>query len=489
MAEKKSVLEQYPAYRMDIGIEVHVQLNTKTKIFCACPNEQTDTPNKNICPVCAGYPGVLPLLNKEVVNKAIVAGLATHCTVSSESVFARKHYFYPDLPKDYQITQDKKPICTNGYVTIKREDGTQKKIRIYRIHMEEDAGKNIHVDGTNESFVDLNRTGTPLIEIVSHPDIENNFEAVAYLKALHAIIVHTGISTGNMDEGSFRADTNISVRLKNSSILGTRCELKNINSFKFIKDAIEYEAERQIEQLEAGNKITQETRLWDTKDQQTYAMRSKEEAADYRYFQDPDLPILHIDQEWIASTQKNMPELPEQKIARWCAQGLSEYEATILIEDKELGHFYDKAYAITPSKLIINWVLRELVTVLKDHKATPLSTSNKITPEKLASLVSLIDKNTINNRTAQELFVEIAEKDGYPLNMVKERGLEQMDNSAELEALIHSILSAHQSTVEQYKAGKTQLFGFFVGQVMAKTQGKANPKTTSELLKKILGNL
>ncbi len=485
MAEKMSVLDRYPSYRMDIGIEVHVQLNTATKIFCACANEQADVPNKNICPVCAGYPGVLPVLNKEVVNKAIIAGLATHCSISSESIFARKHYFYPDLPKAYQITQDKKPICTSGYVMIKREDGTPKKIRIYRIHMEEDAGKNIHVDGANESFVDLNRTGTPLVEIVSHPDIENNFEAVAYLKALHAIIVHAGISTGNMDEGSFRADTNISVRLKTSEVLGTRCELKNINSFKFIKDAIEYEAERQIEELESGNKIIQETRLWDTKDHCTFAMRSKEEAADYRYFQDPDLPILHIDQSWIDGIQKNMPELPDQKIARWRDQGLSEYEATILIEDKELGVYYDRAYAIVSSKLIINWVLRELATALKNHKVTPLLC--KVTPEKLACIVNLIDKNTINNRTAQELFEEIAQQGGDPLAMVKDRGLEQMDDSAELEKLIATILAGNQSSVDQYKAGKVQLFGFFVGQVMAKTQGKANPKTTAQLLKKILG--
>lgn len=309
MDKETSILEQYPNYETTIGIEVHVQLNTKSKIFCPCSNEVAKEPNDTICPVCCGYPGVLPVLNREVVHNAILAGLATQCTITPISTFARKHYFYPDLPKNYQITQNDEPICTEGIVPIRRADGTIKNVRLTRIHIEEDAGKNLHASG-GESFVDLSRAGTPLLEIVSYPDLSSPEEVRLYLKSLHSIIMHLGISSGNMEDGAFRADTNISVRPKGQKEYGTRCELKNINSFKFIADATEYEIARQIAMLENGESVVQQTRLWDTKKKETVAMRSKEEAADYRYFEDPDLPLVEVREELIARIGKQLPELP-----------------------------------------------------------------------------------------------------------------------------------------------------------------------------------
>ena len=307
-----SILQQYPEYEVNIGIEVHVQLNTKTKIFCLCANEVAQQPNTNICQICVGYPGVLPVLNNQVVNFAILAGLGTQSQITPVSIFARKHYFYPDLPKGYQITQHTEPICTEGKINIRLEDGSIKTIRLIRIHIEEDAGKNIHSPFSNESFVDLNRAGTPLLETVSYPDISSSYEAKEYLKNLRSIVQYLGICSGNMEDGAFRADTNISVRKKTAKELGTRCELKNINSFKFIGDAIEYEIERQITILEEGGKIVQQTRLWDEKNRKTIVMRSKEEAADYRYFPDPDLPLIEVTETKIEEMRAQLPEVPEQ---------------------------------------------------------------------------------------------------------------------------------------------------------------------------------
>lgn len=485
MTQKLSALDRYPSYRTDIGIEVHVQLNTASKIFCSCSNGQTDQPNAHICPICCGYPGVLPVLNKEVVVSAIKAGIATHSKIAHKSIFARKHYFYPDLPKNYQITQDKFPICVGGHITITKEDGTQKNIRLIRIHIEEDAGKNIHAAFNNTSFVDFNRTGTPLLEIVSYPDIENAEEAKAYLKALRSIVQALGISTGNMEEGSFRADTNISVRKKDSSELGTRCELKNINSFKFIGDAIEYEIERQIGVIEEGKKVTQQTLLWDTKNKVSQPMRSKEEAADYRYFPDPDLPIIEVTDAWIEEVRKNLPELPDHKVARLQSQyGLTKYEADILIEDKELANYYEQAAKHNHNKLLINWVLRDVMGYLKENKLT--FATFKITPEKLASLTALIDKGTINSQAARVVFETIAVDGSEPADVVKAKGLEQIGDSAELEKIIADIVQSNPAMVTQYKSGKDKLFGFFVGQAMQKTQGKGNPVIINELLKKHL---
>jgi len=483
MAET-SVLAKYPDYEVVIGIEVHVQLTTQSKIFCSCINGPAQQPNTNICQICTGQPGVLPVLNKTVADYAIMAALATHSRINTINQFARKHYFYPDLPKGFQITQSEIPFCVDGYVMITKEDGTPKKINLIRIHMEEDAGKSIHSGVTDESFVDLNRAGTPLLEIVTQPDIASAFEARAYLKALRAIVMYLNICSGNMEEGAFRADTNISVRKKGDPKLGTRCELKNINSFKFISDAIEYEIERQILLLESGDKVRQETRLWDTKEKKSMPMRGKEEAADYRYFLEPDLPPLNMDAAWVERIKKDLPELPEQKFERLVAQGLTPYEAEILVADIELAHYYETAYKSTPSKLLVNWILRDVLAYCNDAKTTPMHC--KITPQKLASLVQLIENGTINNRVAQEVFEEMTKTGGEPAAIIEEKGLKQIGSSDELEALIKGIVDANPQQVADYKAGKTKLWGFFIGQAMAKTQGRANPQMLNDFLKKYL---
>jgi|ERR1700733_4750770 len=485
MSKTSSVLEHYPDYELNIGIEVHVQLITQSKIFCACANQISKAPNTNICNICSGQPGALPALNQKVVEYAIRAGLATSCTITQRSSFARKHYFYPDLPKGYQISQNEDPICTAGFIPIRLEDGSIKKIRLIRIHMEEDAGKNIHAEHENASFVDLNRAGTPLLEIVTYPDIASTYEAKAYLKALRLIVQYLGICSGNMEEGAFRADTNISVRKKGAEKLGTRCELKNINSFKFIGDAIEYEIERHIGLLESGQSIRQETRLWDTKNKKTIMMRSKEEAADYRYFQDPDLPILEISDAVIADTKKEMPELPYERFERYVNQnGLTPYEAEILTDDIALCDYYEKAYALNKNKQIVNWILRDVMGYLKESKIA--LNELKMTPDKLAQLVGLLDKGVINNRAAQEIFAIVCETGQDPQKVVKEKGLEQIGSSEELEAIVKDLLAAHPQQVADYKAGKEKMFGFFVGQMMQKTKGKGDPKVIQELLKKHL---
>lgn len=484
MAKPASVIDNYPDYEVIIGMEVHVQLTTKTKIFCSCANAVVKEPNTNICNVCAGHPGTLPVFNKKVADYGILAGLATNCTITPVNEFARKHYFYPDLPKGYQTTQADKPICTNGYVPIRLHDGSIKNVRLMRIHMEEDAGKNVHGAG-NESFVDLNRAGTPLLEIVSYPDLSSAEEVKAYLKALRSIVLYLDICSGNMEEGAFRADTNISVRKKGATKFGTRCELKNINSFKFIGDAIEHEIERQIELLEAGGKVRQETRLWDSKNKETIPMRSKEEAADYRYMPDPDLPLLSIDQAWIDRIRKNMPELPYQKFDRLVKEkGLTPYEAEIIVDDFELAQYYEQASALHSSKLIINWILRDVIGYINEHKLT--LSQFKVTPQKLAAIIEMIEQSKINNLAAKEVFEEVATSGAEPAQVVKEKGLEQMGASAELEAIVKAIVDANPTVVADYKSGKERLFGFFVGQAMQKTQGKGNPKIIQELLLKYL---
>jgi aspartyl-tRNA(Asn)/glutamyl-tRNA(Gln) amidotransferase subunit B len=370
-------------------------------------------------------------------------------------------------------------------VPIRLEDGSIKKIRLIRIHMEEDAGKNIHAEHENASFVDLNRAGTPLLEIVTYPDIASTYEAKAYLRALRLIVQYLGICSGNMEEGALRADTNISVRKKGAEKLGTRCELKNINSFKFIGDAIEHEIERQIELIESGQKVRQETRLWDTKNKKTIMMRSKEEAADYRYFQDPDLPILEINQDMIDDAKKTMAELPYDRFDRYVTKnGLSAYEAEILVDDMDLASYYEQAHKLNPSKSIVNWILRDIMGHLKEHKI-PLN-ELKMTPDKLATLVGLVEKGVINNRAAQEVFAIVCQTGKNPEQVVKEKGLEQIGSSEELEAMVKELLVANAAQVADYKAGNVKLFGFFVGQMMQKTKGKGDPKVIQELLKKHL---
>lgn len=480
-----SVLERYPDYRMDIGIEVHVQLSTQSKIFCSCSNALSDVQNQNICQICAGYPGVLPVLNHQVVEFAVMAGLGTHCQISPVSEFDRKHYFYPDLPKNYQITQNYFPICKNGYVMIRLDDGTEKKIRINRIHIEEDAGKNTHSDLTGESYVDLNRTGTPLIEIVSEPDIENAAEAKAYLKALRLIMQYAGISSCNMEEGSFRADTNLSVRKKTSSTLGTRCELKNINSFKFISDAIEYETERQILALESGQKIRQETRLWDSKNRKSLPMRSKEDLADYRYCTDPDLALIKITDETLSSIAKNMPELPYDKFHRYMSQWqLSAYEADVIVSDVVYTKYFEAAMALYPKKSIVHWFLRDVLGLASEQKIE--LGDCKVTPDKLALIVRMLDEGLINNTAAKEVFEIVATSGENPEVIVEQKGLKQIGSVDELEKIVVQVLQENAHLIEQYKAGKQNVFGFFVGACMKASGGKGNPKIMQDLLKKHL---
>jgi aspartyl-tRNA(Asn)/glutamyl-tRNA(Gln) amidotransferase subunit B len=482
---KNNILEQFPEYRMDIGIEVHVQLNTKSKIFCSCSNGLTDKQNHHICPVCAGYPGVLPVLNEQVITYAIMAGLGTNCTIAPISEFDRKHYFYPDLPKNYQITQNDRPICENGSVMIRLEDGSEKKIRIRRIHIEEDAGKNIHSDIANESYVDLNRTGTPLLEIVTEPDIENAEEAKAYLKALRAIMQYLKVSECNMEEGSFRADTNLSVRKKTSTELGTRCELKNINSFKFISDAIEYEVERQIKMVECGEKVIQETRLWDSKNKKSLSMRSKENLADYRYCTDPDLSLIEVSDETICKIREQMPELPYAKYHRYIKEfGLSDYEANIIVAEFELAHYFDQLMLLSKSKTAVNLLLRDVLGWIKESK---ISINNcLITPDILAQIAQLLDEGVVNNQGARIIFETIAQHGGEPMAIVETKGLKQIASIDELEKIVKQVLADNSDAIEKYKTGKGNTLGFFVGACMKATQGKGNPKLFQDILSRLL---
>lgn len=485
MTKPIAILEKYPEYEVTIGIEVHVQLATKTKIFCRCSCDVGKNPNTNICQICVGHPGSLPTLNNKVIDYALLLGLATKSVIAKESYFDRKHYFYPDLPKGYQITQQFKPICTEGSVIIRTLNGNEKQIRLFRIHIEEDAGKNIHATGEQVSFVDLNRAGTPLLEVVSYPDISNAYEARAYLKALRSIVQYLGICSGNMEEGAFRADTNISVRKKGAKELGTKCELKNINSFKFISDAIEYEVERQITLLENDGKVLQETRLWDTKNHRTVLMRTKEEAADYRYFPDPDLTPICVNDTMLDQAKALMPELPYDKFNRLVHHGLTLAEAEILVDNPELGLFFDQAYAYTKSKQLINWILRDLVSYLKEHK---IHINNcKMNPIMLASLVTMIDDGKISNTVARDLFADIIKTGTDPIVLVRDRGLEQKSSIDELQIIVKTLLKEYPQEVSQYKiSGNQRMLGFFIGKAMQKMAGKGNPKIISDLVKQLL---
>ncbi len=474
-----------PNYQPTIGIEVHVQLKTNSKIFCSCPNKFGDQPNSNICPICAGHPGVLPALNRKAVDAAIMMGRATNCTITRTCDFARKHYMYPDLPKNYQITQSDKPFCTEGFVEIADEQGNEKKVRLVRIHLEEDAGKNIH-GSSGTSWVDLNRAGTPLLEIVSHPDMNSSHEARAYLNRLHTIVRYLGISEANMEEGSFRADVNISLRPVTQQELGTKVELKNINSFKFIVHAIEYEIERQIGMLESGQKIKMETRLWDNKQQKTFFMRSKEESQDYRYFTEPDLPVVMIDDAWIERIDKMIPELPHTKFKRFTHQyKLSAQDAEVLTQEVTLADFFEAAaHGSSNPKAICNWIMRDLLAYLKEHKLELSAT--KITPAGIAELVAAIDKGTINSKVAQEIFVDIMQTGKTVAAIIQEKNLGQIGSTDELDAIVHKIIDANPDVVARYRAGDARLFQFFVGQAMKETRGKGNPGIIQELLKKYL---
>ncbi|MDQ5890509.1 MAG: aspartyl-tRNA(Asn)/glutamyl-tRNA(Gln) amidotransferase subunit [Candidatus Dependentiae bacterium] len=480
-----NILDLFPAYEATIGIEVHVQLKTNTKIFCSCPNIFGIAPNHNICPICAGYPGTLPMLNKKVIEYAVMAGLATNCRISPTSEFSRKHYYYPDLPKNYQITQGAVAICHDGWVPTERLDGSIKKIGIGRIHMEEDAGKTIHGDD-GKSLVDLNRAGTPLLETVSCPDIANAHEAKVYLMNLRSIMQYLGISDVNMEEGSFRADINISVKKKGVVKLGTRAEVKNVNSFKFIVQAINYEIERQIDILESGGVVRQETRLWNEKDQKTMFMRSKTDADDYRYFTEPDLPAVVIDDAFLDRVRALIPELPFAKKERFMAElGLSEYDADGLVQDRALSAYFEDACAIyNKPKLMVNWILRDVLGYLNGKKIS-LSES-PITADMIAGLVQLIDTDVINTKVAQEVFAEMAATGKSPAAIVKEKGLEQVSDTGALEAICQKIVESNPDVVEKYRAGNQRMFGFFVGLAMKESGGKGNPKIMTEIFQRLL---
>jgi len=473
-------------YEPVIGLEIHAQLLTAAKIFCGCSTKFGQAPNQNTCPVCAGFPGVLPVLNKKVVEFAIKAGLATHCEIARESILARKNYFYPDLPKGYQISQYELPICGNGHVEME-VNGAQKRIRLTRIHIEEDAGKNIHDAHGDSSLVDLNRAGVPLLEIVSEPDIRTPEEAGAYLRTLRQILQYLGICDGNMEEGSFRCDANVSVRPIASETLGTKIEIKNLNSFKAVEKALGYEIERQIEALTDGAKLVQETRLWDEHREQTRSMRSKESAHDYRYFPDPDLLPLVIDDEWIAEIEASLPELPTERKARFRSEyGLTAYDADLLTSRKDVADYFESAVkAHVNPKALSNWIVGDLFRVVNERNldAQMYITHWPVAAHDLAEMVRLIDQGKISGRIGKTVFEALLDSGKSPQQIVAEKSLEQVSDSASIEAAIDKVLAANASQVEQYKSGNEKVFGFLVGQIMKATQGKANPQRVNEILR------
>ncbi len=472
-------------YSAVIGLEVHAQLKTKSKMFCSCSTNFGDSPNKNICPRCTGQPGALPVVNKRAIELAIKTGLALDCVINEHSVFARKNYFYPDLPKGYQISQFDLPLCTGGFVDIKHDKKT-KRVGITRIHLEEDAGKSLHDTGEN-SLVDFNRCGVPLIEIVSEPDMRSPREAGDYLRTLRNVLVYLDVCEGNLQEGNFRCDANVSIRLIGETKFGTRCEMKNLNSFKAVERAIAYEIKRHEEVLESGGKIVQETRLWNDAAGKTESLRSKEEAHDYRYFPDPDLMPLIVATAWIDEVKKTIPELAGGRSQRFISEyALPEDDADILTDDKRLADYFEEVVkAGANPKKASNWILSELLREL-NSQGVEISAC-KIKPADLAGLIALIDDNTISGKIAKEVFIEMYSTGDAPKKIVEAKGLVQMSDAGELDAIVDEVLAKNQSQVEQYKSGKTAVFGFLVGQVMKATKGKANPSIANDILKKKLG--
>ena len=472
-------------YDIVIGLEVHAQLLTNTKIFCSCSTRAGLPPNTNTCPVCMGMPGILPVLNKKVVDYGIKLGLATHCSIAHRNVFARKNYFYPDLPKGYQITQYENPLCENGFIDIEI-DGTVKKIGITRIHMEEDAGKNIHDEKKPLSYVDFNRAGVPLLEIVSEPDMNSTAEAVAYLKELRQILMYLEICDGNMEEGSFRCDANVSVMPKGSKQFGIRTELKNMNSFKNVQKALEYEIERHIGIVESGGRVEQNTMLWNAAENRTYPMRSKEESHDYRYFPEPDLLPLEVDDAWIEEIRSLLPELPSARRRRFHRQyGIPEYDADVLTQSKPLADYFEKCTLLLDSpKEISNWIMTEVLRVLNEHGID--ISKLKVTPEMLTDMLSLIKEGTISITMAKDVFSEMALTGGTAAEIVEAKGLRQVSNEDDLKTMVQDILKNNPAEVTKYREGKTQLLGFFVGQLMKATRGTANPKIANKLIKEML---
>jgi len=474
-------------YETIIGLEVHAQLSTASKMFCACATSAGSAPNLNICPVCTGQPGTLPVVNEQAISMAIKAGLALGCEIHGRSVFARKNYFYPDLPKGYQISQYEYPLCTGGGLEIRTEGG-RKRISLIRIHLEEDAGKSIHDQGSPEmSDVDFNRCGVPLVEIVSGPDMRSPKEAGDYLRALRNVLVYLGICEGNLQEGNFRCDANVSIRPKGQKEFGTRTEMKNLNSFKAVERALAFEVKRQAEVLDSGGTVVQETRLWNDAMQRTEPMRTKEEAHDYRYFPDPDLMPLAVDKDWIDGVRGSLPELAGEKADRFVKEyKIREDEAAILTDDRKLADYYEAVVAAgAPAKKAANWVLAELLRELKDEEEG--ISACPVTPENLASLISLVEEGRITGKIGKEVFAEMYSTGKDAAQIVKAKGLEQVNDASEIEAAIDKAIAENQKQVQQYRSGKTAVMGYFVGQVMKATKGQANPKIVNELLKKKLG--
>ncbi len=473
-------------YETVIGLEVHVELATNTKIFCACSTEFGGAPNTHTCPVCTGMPGSLPVLNKQVVEYALAVGLAVNCQINQYCKFDRKNYFYPDNPQNYQISQLYLPICHDGCVEIDTPAG-KKKIGIHEIHMEEDAGKLIHDEWEDCSLVDFNRSGVPLIEIVSEPDMRSGDEVIAYLEKLRLIIQYLGASDCKLQEGSMRADVNLSVREAGSSQLGTRTEMKNLNSFKAIARAIEGERKRQIELLEEGKAVIQETRRWDDNKESSYAMRSKEDARDYRYFPDPDLPPVVISDEWIRSIRDRQPELRTEKMARYQEEfKLSEYDADIITGSKHMADIFEAVTAVCRKpKEAANWLMVEAMRLLKEHDMDPEKMT--FSAENLAKLILLVDNGTINRTVGKEVFEKIFAENIDPEQYVEEKGLRVVNDEEELHRVIDGIVSANPQSVEDYHSGKEKAFGFLVGQTMRSMKGKADPGAVNRILKELLG--
>ncbi len=472
-------------YEAVIGLEVHAQLLTETKAFCSCSTKFGNDPNSNVCPICLGHPGVLPVLNKKVVEHTVLMGLATNCKINGHSIFARKNYFYPDLPKGYQISQYEEPICENGFIEITTKNNLSKKIGITRIHMEEDAGKSIHDQGSS-TLVDLNRCGVPLIEIVSEPDIRSAEEAYLYLNKIKQIVQYLGICDGNMEEGSLRCDANISVRLKGDKEFGTKTEIKNMNSFRNVERAIEFEINRQIDLLEDGEKIVQQTLLWDADTSEAFPMRSKEEAQDYRYFPDPDLLPVIVSDKWKHQISDTLPELPDVKLKRFVSDfSLPVYDAEILTQSKSLADFYEEVVSITEDyKTASNWVIGDVLAVVNEKKIN--ISDFPVSPLNLGKLINLIGSGTISGKIAKEIFPIMLENNEDPEKIVREKNLIQISDSSEIEKIVKKIVETNKEQALEYRSGKEKVLGYFVGQVMKETKGKANPALVNEILKKVL---
>ena len=468
-------------YEIVIGLEVHAELSTKTKIFCSCKNEFGAEPNTHICPVCMGMPGALPVLNEKVVEYAVKAGIATNCEISRNSKNDRKNYFYPDTPKAYQISQFDKPLCENGYIEIEDENGEKKKIGITRIHIEDDAAKLNHNEFGGGSLVDLNRAGVPLIETVSEPDMRNSKEVENYLRKLKSIYEYIEVSDCKMQEGSFRADINLSVRKKGAKEFGTRTEMKNMSSFRSIVRAIEYEADRQIDIIEEGGKIEQETRRWDDVSGKTFSMRDKEDAQDYRYFPDPDLMAIRLSDEYIENIKKNLPELPESRKARYINEiGLSEKDANLLTASKHLSNMFEEASNICKNhKQVANWLLSDVSRILNEKEME--AEEIPFTAEELAKMITLIEKGTISSSLGKKVIEELFENPKDPEEIIKEKGWIQISDEGAIKEVVQKILQANPQSVADFKAGKDKAVGFLVGQAMKETKGKANPQMLNKM--------